>query len=337
MKLNHRFHRFTQIKEPQKNQPKPVRHLLPVFHPWESELSVVKTLQISSSPSASSASFARTPLPIVAHTSSLCDFQQQNLAQSPQRNKTMNSQNMKPRILIHRFLRIRLSSTFASSAPFARTPLPTVAHASSLCDFKQKNLARRSQSPQRNKTMNSQNMKPRILIHRFSKIRLSTTFASLAPFARNPLRFPLSAIRSPISAFRPLFQLSVFSITPLALRLCSLHQTFVPSLGSRRYRAGFPLFLLLLLSSCASSQPRSVGDRYTSESNSRVVSRGPVPMDDAEARSLASGGQTTSTPVKKKTTSGGRTTSEETITTTATETVVGSQAVAAPDAEVSPR
>ena len=64
-------------------------------------------------------------------------------------------------------------------------------------------------------------------------------------------------------------------------------------------------------------------------------------MDDAEARRLASGGQVTSTPVKKNTvTSGGRVTqsSEESVTsTTTTETVVGSQAVAAPDAEVSPR
>ena len=64
-------------------------------------------------------------------------------------------------------------------------------------------------------------------------------------------------------------------------------------------------------------------------------------MGDAEARRLASGGQVTSTPVKKSTvTSGGRVTqsSEESVTsTTTTETVVGSQAVAAPDAEVSPR
>ena len=97
----------------------------------------------------------------------------------------------------------------------------------------------------------------------------------------------------------------------------------------------------LLLSACASTQPRPVADRYTSESNSRVVSRGPVPMDDAEARRLSSGGQVTSTPVKNSTvTSGGRVTksSEESVTsTTTTETVVGSQAVAAPDAEVSPR
>ena len=98
---------------------------------------------------------------------------------------------------------------------------------------------------------------------------------------------------------------------------------------------------LLLLSACASNQPRPVADRYTRENSSRVVSRGPAPMGDAEARRLASGGQVTSTPVKKSTvTSGGRVTqsSEESVTsTTTTETVVGSQAVAAPDAEVSPR
>jgi len=61
-------------------------------------------------------------------------------------------------------------------------------------------------------------------------------------------------------------------------------------------------------------------------------------MDDAEARRLASGGQVTSTPVKKNTvTSGGRVTqsSEESVTsTTTTETVVGSQAVAAPDRQI---
>ena len=167
--------------------------------------------------------------------------------------------------------------------------------------------------------MNSQNMKPRILIHRFSKIRLSTTFASSAPFARTSLRFPLSAIRSPISAFLP------FARNPASF---ILHTSYI-------------ILSFLLLSACASSQPRPVADRYTSESSSRVVYRGPAPMDDAEARRLASSGQSTSTPVKKNTvTGGGRFTksSEESVTsTTTTETVVGSQAVAAPDAEMSPR
>jgi len=64
-------------------------------------------------------------------------------------------------------------------------------------------------------------------------------------------------------------------------------------------------------------------------------------MDYAEARHLGSGAQTSSTPVKKITvTSGERVSksSEESVTsTTTTETVVGSQAVAALDAEVSPR
>ena len=98
---------------------------------------------------------------------------------------------------------------------------------------------------------------------------------------------------------------------------------------------------LFLLSACASTQPRPVADRYTSENSSRVVSRGPAPMDDAEARRLAAGGQVTSTPIKKNTvTSGGRVakSSEESVTsTTTTETVVGSKAVAAPDGEVSGR
>jgi|GEM_PF-2655252 len=103
-----------------------------------------------------------------------------------------------------------------------------------------------------------------------------------------------------------------------------------------------PLFALsLALGACASTQPRPVADRYTRENSSHVVSRGPAPMDDAEARRLAPGGQANSTPVKKSTvTSGGRVnkSSEETVTTTTTtETVTGSQAVAAPDAEVSPR
>jgi len=111
----------------------------------------------------------------------------------------------------------------------------------------------------------------------------------------------------------------------------------------RSLLSGFPLPLsaFLLLSACASNQPRPVADRYTSESSSRVVSRGPAPMDDAEARQFASGGQVTSTPEKKNTvTSGGRvtkSTEESVTTTTTTETVVGSQAVAAPDGEVSPR
>lgn len=114
-----------------------------------------------------------------------------------------------------------------------------------------------------------------------------------------------------------------------------------PSFDLRPLISGFPLPLsaLFLLSSCASSQPRTVADRYTAETSSRVVSSGPAAMDDVEARRLASGGQVTSTPVKKKTvTSGGRVTkSSEETTTTTTETVTGSQAVAAPDAEVSPR
>ncbi|MEI6493466.1 MAG: hypothetical protein WCO94_13025 [Verrucomicrobiota bacterium] len=132
---------------------------------------------------------------------------------------------------------------------------------------------------------------------------------------------PLSAIRSPISAFLTFASSAPFARTSASFIL---------------HTSSF-ILPLLLLSACASTQPRPVADQYSREKSSRVVSRGPVPMDDAEARKLASGGQSSSTPVKKKTTSGGRTTSEETITTTTTETVVGRQAVAAPDAEVSPR
>lgn len=104
-----------------------------------------------------------------------------------------------------------------------------------------------------------------------------------------------------------------------------------PCAGVQLSSFSFQLFLLLSLSACASTQPRPVADRYTRESSSRVLSHGPAPMDDAEARRLASGGQATS---------GGRVTksSEETVTTTSTtETVVGSKPVAAPDAEMSPR
>jgi hypothetical protein len=114
----------------------------------------------------------------------------------------------------------------------------------------------------------------------------------------------------------------------------------IPCAGVQLSSFSFQVFLLLSLSACASTQPRSVADRYTSESSSRVVSRGPAPMDDVEARRLASGGQVTSTPVKMNTTtSGGQVTksSEETVTTTTTETVIGSQAVAAPDEAVAPQ
>ncbi|MFZ4776986.1 MAG: hypothetical protein ACOYM3_16575 [Terrimicrobiaceae bacterium] len=101
------------------------------------------------------------------------------------------------------------------------------------------------------------------------------------------------------------------------------------------------LALCFALGACASSQPRPAADRYTSESSSRVISRGPAPMDDAEARRLASGSQATSNSVKKNTnTSGGRVpkSSEETVTTTTTtETVTGAEAVAAPDGAISPR
>jgi len=98
------------------------------------------------------------------------------------------------------------------------------------------------------------------------------------------------------------------------------------------------LVLSFALGACASSQPRAVSDRYTRETSTRVVSRGPVPMDDAEVGHHAASGQQTNVPLKKKMVArNGQVTEliEESVTTsTTTETVVGSQAVAAPDAEV---
>ena len=63
-----------------------------------------------------------------------------------------------------------------------------------------------------------------------------------------PLPFPYFLFH-PSRSPRPLRKiLSGFRLAPLALRLCSLHQTFVPSLGSRRCRAGFLHFAFILSS-----------------------------------------------------------------------------------------
>ena len=219
--------------------------------------------------------------------------------------------------------------------------LPIVAHASSLCDFKQKNYSCQ---------------------HR-SAGALGAACASCSPKGQTsglPRVFPRTGVRG--AELFPNSTTETMNRTPSPQRNKTMTKILFASLAPtrvalraafRRLPRAFPcagvqlssftfqVFLLLLLSACASNQPRSVADRYTSETSSRVLSRGPAPMDDAEARRLASGGQITSTPVKKSTvTSGGRVTqsSEESVTsTTTTETVVGSQAVAAPDAEVSPR
>jgi len=59
-------------------------------------------------------------------------------------------------------------------------------------------------------------------------------------------------------------------------------------------------------------------------------------MDDAEAQKLASGGTQTSTPARKKAdVSRNRASTEETvISSTTTETVVGTQPIASPDADI---
>jgi len=99
------------------------------------------------------------------------------------------------------------------------------------------------------------------------------------------------------------------------------------------------LALCLALGACASAQPRPVATQYSRENSSRVFSRGPAPMDDTESDKLVSGGTQTSTPARKKTAvSGNRTSTEETvITSTSTETVLGTNPVAAPDTDIKPQ
>lgn len=91
----------------------------------------------------------------------------------------------------------------------------------------------------------------------------------------------------------------------------------------------------LVVVACATPQPHLVATQYSSENSSRVISREPAAMDDAEARELTPRVTRTSIPVKKKReVSPESTIIEETVVTSTTETLIGTHPVAVPDTEI---